>query len=432
MNCKVTNFSNADSIEGYEEKDDAGCLSSKVVWQRDKRDWVDTSWAFLFGAFYFIFITGSISILSQAHLRYSFDDVFLSTGKQVSDYYQPNVASCCNEVNSLVDNFEMRHSYSSLCIPKNVTTEERRLQNIAGKLNGDEGIFEAFEKRPDIIVWHIFFTSVIAMSWVALLGKISKGTIFAIEWIKAIVLCLFLAAQMSVLGFIGMVFILFFVRYLFKRRKNDLEHASVLINHGTTAFKESWHSLSGLMVIKILYLAQVCIFIVVLIASFEVVDVEKLQTTILLNNENVTRTNETHRIEDYNNTVYDDQVFIKELSCEFQPKPFVAPLLMVQTLAFTLTIMIFDQVRLCVVSMIIGSWRFHPESKPTTMQAMKTALTKSLGSLSAAALLTTISESFRRRNRSVIYWFLFPCHIIMCFCGCLQRYIYSFPLPYVA
>mmetsp|Transcript_163 Transcript_163/g.360 ORF Transcript_163/g.360 Transcript_163/m.360 type:complete len:437 (-) Transcript_163:973-2283(-) len=436
MHWQVTkDLRHVNPIEGCEERDDSGSITSEVVWQRDKRDWVDKPWAFLFGAFYIIFVVGSISILSQAHLRYSFDDVFLSAGERVSDYYQQDVASCCNEVNGIVDNFEIHHSYSSLCI-RNVTAEGRRLQDTAGKLNGDEGIFEAFEKRPDIIVCHIFATSVVAISWVTLVGKFSKSTIFTIEWSKAIFLCLFLAAQMTVLGFIGMIFALCFVRYLFKRRKNDLEHASLLINHGTTAFKESWQSLSGLVTIKIFYFAQVCIFIVVLIASLEVVDVAKLQRPVLLNNEDINRTDSTYGTEynysyvGYNNTEYDHRIIINELSCEFRPKPFVAPLVMVQTITFALTIMIFDQVRLCVVSMIIGSWRFHPESTPPTTHALKTALTKSLGSLSAAALLTTISESFRRRNRSVFCWFLFPCHCIMCFCGCLQRY--TFPLRIIA
>lgn len=421
-------------IEGCEQRFDSGRISSEVVWQRDKRAWVDKSWAFLFGSFYIIFVIGSISILSQAHLRYSFDGIFLSGGERVSDYYRQDLASCCNEVNGAVDNFETHHSYSSLCIRNNVTAEDRRLQHTAGNLNGNEGIFEAFEKRPDILVWHIFATSAVAISWVTLVGKFSKSTIFTIEWSKAAFLCLFLATQMTLLGFIGMIFILLFVSYFIKRRKNDLEHASVLINHGTTAFKESWQSLRGLVAIKILYFAQVCIFIVVLIASFEVVDVAKLQRTVLLNNEDINKTDDTYGIEynysyvGYNNTEYDRRMTIKELSCEFQPKPFVAPLVMVQTITFALTIMIFDQVRLCVVSMIIGSWRFHPEFTPPTTHALKTALTKSLGSLSAAALLTTLSESFRRRNRSVLCWFLFPCHCIMCFCGCLQRYTYTFPL----
>ena len=46
------------------------------------------------------------------------------------------------------------HSYSSLCHRMDMT-EGRKLQSVRGKFIGDDGLFEAFEKRPDIVIGHI-------------------------------------------------------------------------------------------------------------------------------------------------------------------------------------------------------------------------------------------------------------------------------------
>ena len=265
------------------------------------------------------------------------------------------------------------------------------------------------------------------MFWMLFLWRFANVTIFVIEWTKSLVLLgvfLLITVNGSPLGLLGILATLYFTNYLVRRRKQDLEHGASVINYATTAFKDSWRSLVGLIAVKLCYIAQVCIFILAFVLHFEVVDVVKRENTYM-------EPGYYNQSED-NATDYNSTIVVTHLSCGFESKPFVRQVMVMQAIAFVFTIKIFDQIRLCATALIIGSWRFHPESQPTILQALHVALTSSSGSLSSAAIVTSISESFQKRNRSWLCWigpqafFIVPLHCIMCCCGCIHNIVRLF------
>ena len=168
-------------------------LPSGVVWQRNKRKWVDIFWAILFGVLYVVFIAICIIILSQAHIRFQ----SILSRNEVSEFYKDDVDSCCREVYNITGSLDVyTHSNFSLCHRK---TETRRLRYTRGKFDGDEGIFQAFEKRPDIIIGHIIAKCIFSIVWIFFLRGFAKHTIFVIEWTKALLVLIILLSLIAFL-----------------------------------------------------------------------------------------------------------------------------------------------------------------------------------------------------------------------------------------
>mmetsp|Transcript_17232 Transcript_17232/g.25012 ORF Transcript_17232/g.25012 Transcript_17232/m.25012 type:complete len:330 (+) Transcript_17232:2-991(+) len=67
---------------------------------------------------------------------------------------------------------------------------------------------------------------------------------------------------------------------------------------------------------------------------------------------------------------------------------------------------------------MVGSWHFHPESKPNFGRAIQNALTTSFGSLAFAALVISFLDRFRRYRQIKCWWLgpqcilLFPLYLI--------------------
>lgn len=93
--------------------------------------------------------------------------------------------------------------------------------------------------------------------------------------------------------------------------------------------------------------------------------------------------------------------------------------------------MFYTQFRLVIVSYVLGSWHWHPENKPTPLQALVVSGTKSFGTISYSGIICAIVEKFYEQTKMKWYhWippFLFyagPYKIFCCILGwCLKTCI---------
>jgi len=69
--------------------------------------------------------------------------------------------------------------------------------------------------------------------------------------------------------------------------------------------------------------------------------------------------------------------------------------------------------------LIVGSWHWHPEEKPTVTQAFKTTLTKSFGTISLAGLIIAIAEKLKQHSKFRCWMIFSPghfCLVLICWC----------------
>ena len=56
----------------------------------------------------------------------------------------------------------------------------------------------------------------------------------------------------------------------------------------------------------------------------------------------------------------------------------------------------FTQLRLSVISTVVGSWHFNPTDMPSTLAAVRNAVTTSFGTIAFSSLVLTIVERVKR------------------------------------
>ena len=90
-------------------------------------------------------------------------------------YYGDELNRCCSSVDAIAEQSDVHmHPSSSPCQRLDTSL---RLESIREKGTDDKGIFEAFEKRPDAIMF--------ISGWILLLQDHAKFVVFATEWTKA-------------------------------------------------------------------------------------------------------------------------------------------------------------------------------------------------------------------------------------------------------
>ncbi len=95
-------------------------------------------------------------------------------------YYGDELNRCCSSVDAIAEQSDVHmHPSSSPCQRHDTSL---RLESIRGKGTDDKGIFEAFEKRPDAIM---FISGLWSIGWILLLQHHAKFVDFATEWTKA-------------------------------------------------------------------------------------------------------------------------------------------------------------------------------------------------------------------------------------------------------
>jgi len=367
-------------------------ISPKV--QLVNRRPTDVLWGVLFLFAYAVFLGCGIWIVDNAHPKYNYiPTVYNSTSdamydrRVISDYYRKDLEKCC-----------VGDIQSGLCY---MLEDEftRRLEEEPDKVYGlevGEGIFDAFLKAPEVITVMFGGTVCVALLWLLLLRYFAKPVIYGTEIFKAI-LCFTFAVYSALknhsayqflfaAGLITLVLV-----YVFRSR---FEFAATIISHSVTAMKGNNEMLFGAILSKLLYVAQSFIFVYFFSKSFEVVEITKAEY--------------------YN-------------GCEFVWPQYSSGIAVYFCLLHLWTTLFLDKLRLSIIASHVGAWHFHQDEKPSILHVLSNSTTKSFGTLSLGALISTIADQVNRTlNDPLGFWdFLCCCscalkfflRVVVCACG---------------
>lgn len=350
------------------------------------RSATDKIFSILYALSYIGFLACGFFLVSKAKPAFVRD----ADGRRVvSDIYREDLETCCTKLQGV----SVYYSYGS-CHYLDDDYYNRRLQTTNTTLDGDEGMFDVFLEAPEIIIGILLTAFGAAIIWILLLRFFAKPVVIASEATK-IGIAIAMGVKQSDTG-AKIVFFLVaagLAGYAFWARKQIL-FAAKMITHSTIAMKENPSILAGSLIVKCLFAANAAFF--VLFAS------------------------ETMNV-----------VTINEEFCSFENPEYVFRIMTYLCLSYLWTIFLLDKVRLSIIATIVGSWHFHPEHIPTFMQAL-TNVGPSMGTLSIAALISTIAEKLNRmineKNWShLLCLCINPFHLILClFSSCINGVVKMF------
>ena len=416
-------------------------IRPEIVWRPEDRQATNKAWsqrqqsfswgcAFLFWVSYFFFLGSSIFILSKARPKYSLD---VYGQKAVSEYYEGDVQMCCDEIEAAGEDI----AEWGLCHKLDVSKTGRRLAAGSSKFEGDEGIFDAFLQAPRIIFGLIMCVAMVAATWIMLLRNFADSMVFGTEIAKVVLLLLFSFCTGGAVSFVSILMALGLAVLAYKKR-NELAQAARVISHSALAFRTNPRMVGGLLAVKLIFVFQAFFFIIMITASFEIVEVIKRAAPVYQSRcpvgkvDNFTLSDSfcfldtvTMQCEGNNCISLDPQPESFESDCVYSYPSYVRRINYFQIFAWFWSVLVFDKIRLAVVSMVVGSWHFHSidAEKPTVATALKTSFTKSIGTLAFAGAITGFLERFRK-NRN-------PAAFACCWCWWLGPQILCF-LPFQA
>lgn len=429
----------------------------EVQWRSEDRTLTDPNWARACHAVHLAFLACSIAILSCARPR--FERTGDDGDKVVSHHYRDDVGRCCDDVRSSGDDV----GDWGLCRTFDGPDDDggRRLRAGESRFDGDEGIFDAFGEAPEIVVGLVFFATSLSFVWFASLRVYAKRAVYTTVIGKTAIVLVLAIFLDGFLGFILACLAAFAGYFSYKNGwLRYLERASEVISHSVKAFRSNPTMFFGLVGLKLLFAMQTLLFVWVIVASFDVAEVSKVRIEVSRDARcPVAPYNETDGGDAADRYCYHDEgtrscdgngclsdVPIErgggssfEAGCEYTHPAWVRVAFQFQILVWLWSVVLFDKLRLCVVATIVGSWHFHPERKPTFRQTLSTTVSKSTGTLSFAALIAAILDSFRRGGQGSKpccgwwWWcgpqalFLLPLQLFACaFGSCLASILQLF------
>uniref|UniRef100_A0A7S4HIL7 Choline transporter-like protein n=1 Tax=Odontella aurita TaxID=265563 RepID=A0A7S4HIL7_9STRA len=420
-------------------------IPPEVRWHPQDRKRTDKCWANTFFFAYATFLGTCIFIFSKAQPKYQRAND--GSGRRViSNHFHNDVSTCCNEV---AEGGHFMAQTWGLCSKLDDSPIGGRRLAIGGpKFDGDEGMFDAFLEAPLIIVGCVAAVALFALVWLVLLRKYSTQIVFGTEIMKVfLLLCFALFAGGGSVSFLSMILAIGLGSFAYSR-KNDLLQAARIISHSAVALRGNPRMIAGLVGIKLLYILQACLFIGAFTASFEIVEVVAQYLPRNRCPMGDFEASNTTRSESYcytqfsmespgvkcfgTNCLSDDPLPQGEVegSCVYEYPPYVRTMTQLQALLWLWSILLVDKVRLAFVGCMVGSWHFHRndnDGKPSVSVAIKTAFTKSIGTLAFAATITGVIDRFRRKQTNVAccWWmwigpqciFLLPFQAFLCIYG---------------
>ena len=183
---------------------------------------------------------------------------------------------CCSELREIGVALE-NHGLCPLLEDRGQESS-RMLRKVSTRFLGDEGIFDAFLERPDIICYLSFvIISPFILIWFQLLHHAKQVVIITeIFKITAIIAC----TGSTMIGFSGgpISFILFiatavYITYVYNHKDNILKAADV-ISHSTILVRNNASMAYKLLGLKLVYSLQTGILLVTLCTSYEIVEVK--------------------------------------------------------------------------------------------------------------------------------------------------------------
>jgi hypothetical protein len=332
----------------------------RVQFDKD-RTFTDYYFSILYGLSYVAFLACGFFLVAKSRPRHDYTD---DGTRVISEYFKADAEQCC------ADNDATGYVCSLLEASQ---TGNRRLAAGSSKFDGDEGIFDAFIDKPEIIIGTLGVTLAIALLWVVLLRYFAKPIVVIVEVLKiAGVIALAVFQDSTETRIILSVLAVAMIAYVVWAWKKIL-FAGKMITYSTIAMKENSVIFGASFIVKILYAGNAGIFVLFFAKSFDVVDVVQTTST-------------------YNNYYGGFETYTY---CNYVSPDYVWQISTFLGLSYLWTVAFFGQMRLSLIAGIVGSWHFHPEAKPTLMQSFKNT-GKSFGTLSLASLLATIAEKLNR------------------------------------
>lgn len=243
---------------------------------------------------------------------------------------------------------------------------------------------------PSLSVLFVFFLSI---SWIFLLRKFATTMIVITEAVK--IACLFYlgikAGQAP--GGDGTFFFVFAVLYaaLVFWKRARLQFAGKMIAHAASSLNENPQIMVALIIIKVVYLLQAVLLVFAMIKLPAILQVVK-----------------------------DDATGI----CTVEAPSWTRMALEIVGFHWIWCTCFYGSIRLSVISLIVGSHHFHPEDKPTVMQAFQTTFTRNLGANAAAALIIAIAVRLKKAAKFRCWMLFSPPHFVLfLICWCVYTLI---------
>ena len=370
-------------------------IRPEVKWHPETRPKpTNTGWAIAFKILYVVFVASSIFFIAQSRPRYerSVED---GGRKYLHPHYLSEVKSCCA---SIKEDPNVELASWGLCGRPELTNTsdvvERRTLSTTKQYEGGEGMFDVLLENPQILGSIIPAIALLASGWVLLIRQFSVKMVFATELIKAFVAVAIVMAtvQSTVVAVQVALLLVALLLGIATKRKENLVKAARTIGHSVAAFHSNPGMLTGLFVLKAVFLLHAVLFVACLVLAFDVVEIRR-------------------QIQEYEGPNGGEIATVA--GCEFQYAHYVAPVTRFQCLFWIWFIFVYDQVRLSTISTVVGSRHFHAEEKKncTVWRALYNALTTSFGSLALAGALSMVFDNFRKDRRSpsnVTWWLTAP------------------------
>lgn len=260
---------------------------------------IDRPYGITLKLFYVLSIVASIWIFCNAKPKYELDDW---GNKRVSSHFRPQVEQCCNNQplvlrdsdgesdyyygdgsDGQIDK-EIRHG-SGLCSlldDDQSQSEEggRRLEKASPKFLGDEGIFDAFLERPDIILYLSVLIISFTLIWVYSLQNFAKQIIIFMEGLKLMALAA--VAYLSLVFTPGTLFptlcllvVGAYGTYVYNRIE-DIMKAADVITHSAIVLKDNTNMAFNLIGLKVVYSLQTAVLLITICTSYEIVEVQSI------------------------------------------------------------------------------------------------------------------------------------------------------------
>eukprot|EP00586_Coscinodiscus_wailesii_P009911 CAMPEP_0172510570 /NCGR_PEP_ID=MMETSP1066-20121228/229571_1 /TAXON_ID=671091 /ORGANISM="Coscinodiscus wailesii, Strain CCMP2513" /LENGTH=789 /DNA_ID=CAMNT_0013289591 /DNA_START=63 /DNA_END=2432 /DNA_ORIENTATION=+ len=401
------NGASAPSNANLAAVDDGSVVKPRVMWRWSDRRWTDKTGGVIFGVAYLAFIVSGLYMVANARPLFRMEKI--SEGgnitKVMSTYYRDEVKKCCESQP------EEDYQIYDLCYESDLlgaTTARGNNRNLRDDVaassgrqisgnDGKPGLFDAFIAAPEVIIGLSALAVGTAVLWTLLLQAFAGIIVFATEAVKiGIIVYLGVLSRYWLTLFLCVVTgaCIFVYAVWFRQR---LVFAGRMLSYSSKALRENKMMIVGLSCVVIVYVLNAWVFIFFLSKGSENVRVESVTTCYNSVEGNSCRS-----------------------SCEMVYPSYLMGIYVFHCLAYLWTILLFNKIRLSIIAYIIGSWHFKQDEKPTIVTAVINSCTISLGTLSLASLVSTISDQINR-SLTTPWWksccITLPLHLIMCLFG---------------
>mmetsp|Transcript_29154 Transcript_29154/g.32251 ORF Transcript_29154/g.32251 Transcript_29154/m.32251 type:complete len:641 (-) Transcript_29154:112-2034(-) len=366
-------------VDNNASEPESDTVPRQVLWRREHRKYTDKWWGVIYFLSYVAFLGCGITITTYSNDRFDVVKEGNMTRYYVSSHFEAEVKQCCESIDD--DIFTSTYSLCEQLREGNGDRRRRFLEETASSsFREDEGIFDAFLDAPEIIVGILSLTIVACIVWIILLRFFSKPIVILTELAK-IAICIYLGIKFENLWIFAVaVGILAYDIYA----REQIIFAAEIISYSVVAFKANPTMFLALIFLQLLFVGNALLFVFFFAKSFNMAKVSD--------------------------------------NCNYTYPEFLDNVLIYMSLAYLWTIFLFHRMRLSVIATVVGSWYFHPGDKAGVLTALLNTTTTSFGTLSVAALISTIVEKILRMTQN-------PCrnclNIVICGPFYLTLWIFS-------